>query len=357
MKSWQFAVWGLPVLAILCLALPACRSRPNPTVMLLERELREHEDEIYRLRHRLKRCQEEACSTCREGTLSKPVGGEETEDGPKLQVDFSGAKRAEGIDTSPKPPKETSDPGTAPTWDGTSPSSESLPDLLRGPSNEPSKEPESDSTELSDQVDNRRVNRIVLKRHLCGGYDDDGKPGHEGILVVVEPRDDRDRPVDAPAEASVVIIDPAIEDERGRVARWDLTAAETTRLFGQLGSEHGMQLALPWPSGPPIHPDVRLFVRYTTSDGRKLQAEMPMRIDLPATARPSTPPPGWTRMESLPAASPAPNVSESNSSRPAFRARVPAIAVRPMSPFVESRDTPKEPASVSGRPSWAPERR
>ena len=359
MKLWQFAVLGS-----LCLALPACRSRPNQTVSLLERELRDQEDEIHRLKKRLERCQEEAAFASSEGSASEPPRRDET--GPKLFLDFSRAKRTEGISRPPNPTPKTSEPGAAPPWDGSTPSSDSLPESLRMPHDGPAtgtelpdldvpgrsgpQGNESDPTVPADQVDNRQVQRIVLNPQLSGGYDADGMPGHEGIVVVVEPRDGHGRPIDAPAEASVVIIDPAIADETGRVARWDLTAAETARLFGRSGRDRGMQMALRWPAGPPIHSDVLLFVRYTTSDGRMLQADMPMRIDLPEVERPAKNTLGWTRAE------PSPRVA-SNPPPTAIRARVPTLAIRPSPPPEVSSETPKEPAVAAGRPSWTPDRR
>ncbi len=405
MKLWQFtvlrfAVLRFAVLGLLCLALPACRSGPNQAVSLLERELRDQEDEIYRLRKRLERCQEEATSSASEASASEPR--ERDEIGPKLFLDFSGAKPAKGISRPPKPTEqttETPEPGAAPRWNGSAASSdgsssESLPDILRMPSDGPAtesglpdldesgegspRENESDPngpdpnepdpnepdpngpdpTSPTDQVDNRQVKRIVLNPQFSGGYDADGEPGHEGIVVVIEPRDADGRPVDAPADASVVIIDPAIADETGRVARWDLTAAETARLFGRTSRAPGMQLALRWPAGPPIHPDVRLFVRYTTSDGRMLQADMPMRIDLPEVERPKKNSPGWVPAEPSPTVtSDPPPSSEVSQPRAAFRARVPAPAVRAPGNAEVSSDSPRGPSVVAGRPGWTPHRR
>jgi len=385
MKSWQFAVLGL-----LCLPLPACRSGSNQAVSLLERELRDQEDEIYRLRNRLKRCQEEAAPSSSEGSASK--SRERDDVGSKLLLDFSGAKRAEGMGKLLKPNKQTTETlesEAAPLWGSApaspnDPSSESLPDTLQMPSDVPATEnglpnldgpgeispqenesnpSEPDPPAPTDQVDNRQVKRIVLNPQFSGGYDADGESGHEGIIVVVEPRDGQGRPIDAPADASVVIIDPAIADETGRVARWDLTASETARLFGRSGSTAGMQLALRWPAGPPIHPDVRLYVRYTTSDGRILQADMPMRIDLPQVARPEKDALGWIQAEPSPVVAsdlpPPAGTSSAGTSPPrtAFRTRVPTLAIRPSAPPEASSETPKKPAVVAERPSWMPYRR
>ena len=66
------------------------------------------------------------------------------------------------------------------------------------------------------------------------------------------------------------------------------------------GSQQGIHLRLPWVSTP-AHDRLKVFVRYTTRDGRKLQAERligvalnapPARREvLPEVARRGRPPP------------------------------------------------------------------
>ena len=36
-----------------------------------------------------------------------------------------------------------------------------------------------------------------------------------------------------------------------------------------------------WPDGPPIHDELRLFIRFTTEDGRRLQADSTIFIEVP----------------------------------------------------------------------------
>ena len=87
--------------------------------------------------------------------------------------------------------------------------------------------------------DSRRVAAIALNRALTGGISAETGVGDRGLLVVVEPRDRAGRTIDAPAEMSVVLIDPALDGNAARVARWDFSAAETAAMFRRSGSGPG----------------------------------------------------------------------------------------------------------------------
>ncbi|MGW8257985.1 MAG: hypothetical protein ACWGMZ_10905 [Thermoguttaceae bacterium] len=125
------------------------------------------------------------------------------------------------------------------------------------------------------------VRQLFLNRMYTRGYNADGQPGDNGVVVVLDPRDAKGRRLEAAAEVSVALLDPAKNGEEARVARWDFSAEETARCFRDNGTERGMYLQCPWPANPPEHKRLHLFVRYTTSDGRKLQVDQPIEISLP----------------------------------------------------------------------------
>jgi hypothetical protein len=127
--------------------------------------------------------------------------------------------------------------------------------------------------------DNRTVWQVTLHPSLTGGIGD-SPSGDQGLLVVVEPRDQAGNIVLAAGQTSVALIDPALAGEQARLARWDFSAAETERAM-HAGSESGIHLRLPWRSAP-SHDRLKVFVRYTTRDGRKLQAEQTIAVALGA---------------------------------------------------------------------------
>jgi hypothetical protein len=301
MKSWQFAVVGLA-----CLAVAGCQTDPN--IVLLERELRLQEDELYRLREVVEDYQT-ALRSCREDALppGRPERAAPESAGIPTLPELEGVPRAEeetspppegaeyGDRQSEAPPSPYQMPSDLPPRDGgTDGPSEDLPMQDPGDFQLPIPDSSGDTglgdgtevrptgcTEPIIPADSRRVVRLGLDRLLTGGYDTDGRPGDDGITVGLELRNALEQRVDAAADVSVVLLDPALAADAARVARWDFAAAEMAADFQGTGPGRAIQLEMPWPADPPVHNQLYLFVRYTTSDGRNLQAEGPIRIALP----------------------------------------------------------------------------
>ncbi len=193
--------------------------------------------------------------------------------------------------------------------------------------------------------------QIVLYDRLCTASENDG------IRVVFEPRDRHNRRVDAPADVSIVLIDPTlvppkskITPPEARVARWDFPADAVASMFRGMNTSKVISIEAPWPGGVPQQKKLLLFVRYTTRDGRKLVAgNMPIEIKRPADRTTRERPP--ERLQPL--------VEEPSG---------PALA-REEPPPAESADLPpadrREPLRTASRenaprlqrPVWSPERR
>jgi hypothetical protein len=144
-------------------------------------------------------------------------------------------------------------------------------------------------TTLVPRADSSQVDRITLNRLLFGGWDMNGRPGDEGVFLLVEPRDTDGRLVAAAAPLSVVVLDRGLAGQAARVARWDLTAEQVSTLFRRMPTGEGIYLELPWPGTPPVHSHLHLFVRYATRDGRKLEANRELDIALEKTGTGSEP--------------------------------------------------------------------
>ena len=318
MKPWQFAVVSLALLAT-----TGCRS--DPAVPVLERELRRKEDEIYRLRGQLEEFQD--CGSCQEVTTGSPkptpaepngashgrarvgngTGGGNGMAPPSIELPGQPSSGVPESLKNPTPsgslpagvpdvpeslrgPSKPLSPATKPTSHSRSPAPPDSdgPVLEKGPGGVSSRSGRINLASLSASAqpltpagDSRHVDSITLNRTLTGSILGEDRTGDQGLLVVVEPRDADGRTVDAPAEISVVVLDPAFRDDACRVARWDFTAAETAGMFRRSGSGQAIHLALAWPANPPAHRKLHLFVRYVTADGRKLPADQPIEVVLP----------------------------------------------------------------------------
>lgn len=125
------------------------------------------------------------------------------------------------------------------------------------------------------------VTQVTLNRKLTGGHNTDGHPGDEGVLVVIEPLNAAGELVEVPGEVSIVVLDPAFDDDAARVARWDFNSKEAAAHIKRTPMGDGLHFDLPWPHSPPVHRVLNLYVRYTTADGRRLQVEKQIEVEPP----------------------------------------------------------------------------
>jgi len=314
MKIWQILVLGLPGLA-----LAGCHS--DPEVAYLRRDNLAKEREIERLRNQIEDMEAApgSASLVRPRILQGLPPGEmppepgftdgrrtvpaATRPGPALAPP---ARRESEPDISPpdiSPGMEVK-PGVIPERlripDGSGPERQIAPPGL--PSSGGRSQwilPDGRPPLAVARMDNRSVAQITLHPALTGGIGTGGRLGDEGLLVVVEPRDFAGNIISAPGDISVALLDPALPGEQARLARWDFNAADTQGMI-RTGSQQGIHLKLPWTSSP-AHDRLKVFVRYTTRDGRKLQAERLVGVALEG------PPP--LRRATLPEVAPAESAS------------------------------------------------
>lgn len=123
-----------------------------------------------------------------------------------------------------------------------------------------------------------RVTHVVINPVLTTGHNFDRRPGDDGISVVIEPRNADDEFVPRAGDVSIALLDPAAEGEAQRVARWDFPLDEATHRIRTDKFGRGLVFKLPWPDDPPQRTRLHVFVRYTSDDGREMQADQPIEI-------------------------------------------------------------------------------
>ncbi len=268
-------------LALCALALFAVGCRTNPNQALLEQESRLLEDRVYQLEAML----DDSCAA-REATIRENEA---------LKKELAGGDRGPGRDASGSydgpsmgAPSETPGRSEAPRLEAPTielpEGSETPPEELPGtPSDAPSDAPKVGPTGASTAVEGVPT-KLVINKRLTGGLDRDGRNGDEGVLVVVEPRDAQGRLVKTAGDVSIVVMDPALEGAAQRVARWDFAAEEVPGHYQRTPLGEGLRFQLAWPADPPKHSQVQLFVRYTTADGTKINADVPIDVRSPADA-------------------------------------------------------------------------
>ncbi len=308
------------ILLLLGCLVVLCGCRSGQQVAMLEQELRLQEDRIYQLQD----CLEETrmtLDTCRQKnqSLRQCLGDEGGAPGrgrildvpgdrpgseiPKVPTDLNIETPPEsqfqkqvpemlrGSATPREPSGGTSTPtrgfGIPPGIEG--PSSGGGPRRLQPrpapavPDRRPRQDgPELDTTSRSEDTVQIEIGELAVERTAVRR----SESGEDGLLLVVVPRDGRGRPLPAAAPISVVVVDPAVPGAASRVARWDFSRQQAAARYRRSKAGEGFRLQLRWPRGGPAHKELHLFVRYTTSDGRKLHAEMPFDLGRLAVAEP-----------------------------------------------------------------------
>jgi hypothetical protein len=141
--------------------------------------------------------------------------------------------------------------------------------------------PSQETKQLEPEPIDTKVTQIFLNPLLTGGDSLDREPGDDGLSILVEPRNKSNQFVPQAGSVSVVVLDPAKQGDAARVARWDFDPSATRQKLNRVSSSRGIHLRLPWPANPPTTSKLRVFVRYETADGRKLQADREITISPP----------------------------------------------------------------------------
>ncbi len=132
-------------------------------------------------------------------------------------------------------------------------------------------------TELEDTL----VTNLFINPFHTKGVELDQQPGDDGITLLFEPRNAAGQCVPQAGEVTIVLLDPAISGESARVARWELSKTEVGKRILDARPERGVKVQLKWPDERPQHGKLKIFVRYTNTDGELIETRSDVFITLP----------------------------------------------------------------------------
>jgi hypothetical protein len=303
----------------LLLALAGCRSQPyvNAHIETVNAEYRQLEDYVYSLEEENARLCQELDSTRQRSTGTRSGSGgtvprrrpskgesDSSVEPPTIEIPGSSSPsssspgirsrsqrpsggRSAPADTPPDIEIPAIEVPVQPASQETAPGTEPLP-LPDGKTRPASLESETSEVRQSDA----KITHLVLNPLRTGGANFDNQPGDDGLCVVLEPRNANEEYVPQAGPVSVVVLDPSRQGESARLARWDFDLSAMRQLVAASSGERGIKLELPWPAAPPECTRVKVFVRYETDDGRRLQADREIHVTSPGQAK--APATGWT---------------------------------------------------------------
>jgi hypothetical protein len=231
---------------------------------------------------------------------------------------------------------------------GLSPPAVELPPSLDGTPPPPAAtQPEAGKSTSRSPAD-KRVTRIVLNPTLSGGQNFDERPGDDGLSLMIEPRNRSNSIVTEAAHVVVVALDPQATGDQARVARWTVSPAQIADILATSPPSAGIHLKLAWPEKLPRHERLHVFVRYETADGRRLEANQEIEVDLPdSLSHRWTPrPPDRQRVRVA--------RGEKRATAPAAPVSGPTAPIGPVPEPAVPKNSPAVPTSVPESPQWRP---
>jgi len=303
----------------LSLVATGCRGTDS-SIELLESELRWMEDQIYMMDRELAHAQakidsaqryneslqKELAEATKNGTSksrptpadNRPSIGSDLYDESDLvipEIDLGTNEEEPDIDTGDATEESleglpSNDPtdSTESTEGFRVPDNSEIPPSQTDPSEDSTTPPEDVEIELEEitrgeggevRSQDIRVERIVLNSRLSGGYNFDGKPGDDGLLLVIEPQNMAGQYLPLPGDLTITVEDPRRSVPEGRVARWEFNAIETVGHMKKTLLGRGIHLTLPWPAQPPNQSSLKVIASYRAADGRNLNASRNVRVD------------------------------------------------------------------------------
>lgn len=175
-----------------------------------------------------------------------------------------------------KPASATTDEALLPP--GQDEDTQDVSEDLPPPEEKPSfRKPQVSEPELVDP----QVSSVFINPFHTTGVELDQQPGDDGITILFEPRNAAGQFVPQTGEVAIVVLDPALEGEAARVARWELSKTEVSKRMLDARPERGVKVQLKWPEKRPEHAKLKLFVRYHAADGRQIEGHSDVFVTLP----------------------------------------------------------------------------
>lgn len=164
--------------------------------------------------------------------------------------------------------------------------------------------PSSTPSQIEPEPVDGRVTHLFLNPILTRGVNLDQNAGDDGLTLVFEPRNQAGEFVPYAGPVSIVVLDPRKTGDAARIARWNFDEKLASQRMNRQRDQRGIHLQLPWPGGAPKTDQVKLFVRFETADGRKVEGQHDVILNPTATASQRwTPRPGERQRGPMPSPS------------------------------------------------------
>ncbi|MBM3965532.1 MAG: hypothetical protein FJ308_10795 [Planctomycetes bacterium] len=134
----------------------------------------------------------------------------------------------------------------------------SMPPVQKASANIPLASPKS--------AQDSRVREIDFHPTLCRGLNVDGKPGDEGLYLVLVPRNASQQFVPTAGTLTIVAEETGRDGESVRVGRWEMSSEQLQDLLEPIGAAQGFHVKLHWQGKVPATSAIDVYVRLACDD-------------------------------------------------------------------------------------------
>lgn len=273
-------------LLVVAASLVGCRSGVERDVV--QRELRQQEDQIYALEDYLQEYQQLLCDVRAENAaLKRQVVQRQFRDraptGSEREVDTLPSPPVQApspIQLEP-PPAEVAPTPEVPSLDLSNPD---VPPLGSSSAREPSRISDRAWEQAAAKIEADGIEvveapptAVVLRGEVQVEVNNDNTEAGPRVLLTVEPIDDEGRRVTFLGKLSVLVLDPAAPEKQRQLARWDFSSDELVDVAND-AADGGYELPLQLPTGSPTTRPLELWVRLLPEDGEKLLGRTTMDL-------------------------------------------------------------------------------
>lgn len=136
-----------------------------------------------------------------------------------------------------------------------------------------------------DSLIDQKVSEVGFHPTMCRGHNFDGKPGDDGLYIVITPLNSNGQVVNTLGKLTIVVEDSALSENNGRVAAWEYSPEELDEVLEPIGASQGFHLSLPWQDTLPLSQTVTVFIRYQLEDGRTPVNRCEVRLRKPSSGQ------------------------------------------------------------------------
>ena len=124
------------------------------------------------------------------------------------------------------------------------------------------------------------MTKLRIHSLSSGGLNKDDQPGDDVVVVQFVQLDADNEPSQSPGGLEFRLIDPLLPETEREVGTWVFSAEQCRSHWTRGITGSGFQFSLPL-AQPPRHTDLVVHLKYTTSDGRELNARHVVKVVTP----------------------------------------------------------------------------